>query len=153
MKGYLLDTNVVSMLSPSRAPVDERFGAWLERADDAGSLYLCVVTIHEIEKGIALLDHRQATAKATALRGWLTGLHAGFASRILALDPETAAVAGRLEAKALADGHSPGMADAMIAGIAFTNELLVVTQNRRHFVPFGIPVATPDELGAATAER
>lgn len=134
------------MLSPARLPLDGRFGAWLEQADEAGSLYLSVVTIHEIEKGISLLDHRGATARATALRGWLAGLQAGFASKILALDANAAAVAGRLEAKALADGHNPGMADAMIAGLARANELVVVTENKRHFLAFGTPVVAPQEL-------
>ncbi len=56
MSGFLLDTNVVSMLSPSRAEASERFLDWLEHADGEGRVFLSVVTIHEIEKGIALLD-------------------------------------------------------------------------------------------------
>jgi predicted nucleic acid-binding protein len=37
------------------------------------------------------------------------------------------------------------MADATIAGIAKTQDLMLVTLNTKHFLPFGIGVATPDE--------
>ena len=151
MNGFLLDTNIVSMLSPTTSPIDGPFDAWLESADDAGLLYLSVVTIHEVEKGITLLDHKGATAKATALRGWLAGLQAGFASRILPLDTRVASIAGRLEAKALADGHNPGMADAIIAGLAKAHDLVVVTRNKKHFVTFGIAAETPHDLRGPAA--
>ena len=57
MTGYLLDTNVISMLAPSRSDVSPPFFDWLERMDAEGKLYMSVVTVHEIEKGIALLEH------------------------------------------------------------------------------------------------
>jgi predicted nucleic acid-binding protein len=50
-----------------------------------------------------------------------------------------------LEAKAISAGHDPGMADATIAGIAKAQDLVVITHNTRHFVPYGIGLATPDE--------
>jgi len=56
-----------------------------------------------------------------------------------------AAFAGQLEAKAVSAGHDPGMADATIAGIAKAKDLVVITNNTKHFLPFGIGVATPDE--------
>lgn len=63
MSGFLLDTNVVSMLAPSRIEASSRFLDWLERMDREGRVYLSVVTIHEIEKGIGLLERKGATAK------------------------------------------------------------------------------------------
>jgi predicted nucleic acid-binding protein len=68
VSGFLLDTNVVSMLSPSRVEATADFSDWLERIDREGRLFLSVVTIHEIEKGITLLEHKSATAKAAVLR-------------------------------------------------------------------------------------
>ncbi len=47
------------MLSPSRAEASARFLEWLERMDGEGKLFLSVVTIHEIEKGIALLERNE----------------------------------------------------------------------------------------------
>ncbi len=145
MSGFLLDTNVISMLSPSRSAAPRGFLDWLERMDGEGRVFLSVVAIHEIEKGIELLRHKGATAKAAGLQAWLAGLVAIYDDKIIPIDTEAAALAGRLEAKANAAGHDPGMADAAIAGIALARDLAVVTNNIRHFLPFGIGLATPDQ--------
>jgi predicted nucleic acid-binding protein len=145
VSGFLLDTNVVSMLSPSRVEATADFSDWLERIDREGRLFLSVVTIHEIEKGITLLEHKSATAKAAVLRVWLAGLISAYDDRIIAVDAAAAALAGRLEAKAISTGHHPGMADASIAGIAAARDLMVVTRNTKHFLPFGVHAVLPDE--------
>lgn len=147
MSGFLLDTDVVSMLSPSRAQASPGFLAWLDRADGEGSVFLSAVTVHEIEKGVALLEGKGATAKAAGLKVWLAGLLAGYGERILGLDGPAAILSGRLEATAILAGHAPGMADALIAGIAQSHGLVVVTRNARHFRSFGVRTATPDEIG------
>ena len=144
MRGYLLDTNVISMLSPSRGDTSPAFLEWLEQRDEDGLIFLSVVTIHEIEKGIALLEYKGATAKAAGLRIWLAGLVATYADKILDLDASAAALAGQLEAKAVSAGHDSGMADAIIAGIAKAHDLEVVTGNTRRFLPFGVAVSSPD---------
>lgn len=114
--------------------------------DADGRLFLSVVTIHEIEKGIALLEHKGATAKAANLRIWLAGLIASYDDKIIAVDIATAALAGQLEAKAVSAGHDPGMSDATIAGIAKAHDLVVMTANAKHFQVFGVAVASPDEI-------
>jgi len=114
--------------------------------DREGRIFLSAVTVHEIEKEIALLEHKGATAKAAGLRGWLSGLIAGYSDKILNLDAEAATVSGRLEAGAIASGHAPGMADAILAGIAQAHDLVVVTSNGRHFRPFGVGVSSPNEV-------
>ncbi|GAL96042.1 PilT protein-like protein [Acetobacter tropicalis NRIC 0312] len=145
MRGYLLDTNVISMLSPSRSEASEAFLEWLERIDGQGQLYLSVVAIHEIEKGIGLLEHKGATARAASLKIWLAGLTATYDDRILRVDASVVTVAGRLEAHALAAGHNPGMADALIAGTAKAHDLQVVTRNLKHFAPFDVAAWSPDD--------
>lgn len=149
MSGYLLDTNIVSMLAPSRTDAPAPFLAWLERMDRDGRLFLSVVTIHEIEKGIALLGLKGASAKAAALEAWLADLLATYDDKIVGLDAPGASLSGRLEAKALAGGVDPGMADAIVAGVAQAHELVVVTCNAKHFLPFGVRVATPDDVFVA----
>lgn len=133
------------MLSPARGQVSPRFLDWLERMDSEGRLFLSVVAIHEIEKGIALLEHKGATVKAAGLKVWLAGLVGAYDDKIVGVDASTAALAGQLEAKAMSAGHDPGMADALIAGIAQARDLMIVTLNTKHFMPFGVGVATPDE--------
>lgn len=118
--------------------------------DGEGRVFLSVVTIHEIEKGIALLEHMGAAAKAAGLRVWLSGLVTTYDDKILALDASVAAIAGQLEAKAISSGHDPGMADATIAGIAKVHDLVIVTRNTKHFLPFGVGVSSPDEASKAT---
>jgi len=153
LSGFLLDTNVVSMLSPSRADASARFLAWLAHMDGEGRIFLSVVTVHEIERGIALLEQKKAVAKAAGLRVWLSGLTSTYADKILGLDVPAAAISGRLEAAAVAAGTNPGMADAVIAGIAKAQGLSIVTLNAKHFLPFGVPVLTPDEAAHPTASR
>jgi len=145
LNGFLLDTNVISMLSPARAASSAGFLDWLERVDGEGRVFLSVVAIHEIEKGVALLEHKGATAKAAGLKLWLAGLVASYDDKIIPIDAVAAALAGQLEAKAISAGQDPGMADAIIAGTAKAQDLVIVTLNTKHFLPFGIGVATPDE--------
>ncbi len=133
------------MFSPARAEASAPFLEWLERVDSEGRVFLAVVAIHEIEKGIALLEHKGATAKAAGLKIWLAGLVASYDDKIIPVDLSVAALAGQLEARAISAGHDPGMADATIAGIAKAHGLVIVTRNSKHFVPFEVGVATPNE--------
>ncbi len=116
--------------------------------DGEDRVFLSVVTIHEIEKGITLLEHRGATAKATSLRIWLSGLIATYGDKILGTNI-SAALAGQFEAKSIAAEHHPGMADATIAGIAKVNNLVIVTRNKKHFLPFEIDVSSATDGRAA----
>ena len=133
------------MLSPARAESSARFLQWLEHADSEGWVFLSVVAIHEVEKGIALLEHKGATAKAALLKVWLAGLVATYDEKILPVEAAAAALAGQLEAAAMSAGHNPGMADATMAGIAKLRNLMIITHNTKHFLPFGVGVVTPDE--------
>ncbi|HEX4765147.1 MAG TPA: PIN domain-containing protein [Lichenihabitans sp.] len=137
------------MLSPSRTDASRQFLEWLDRMDGAGRIFLSAVTIHEIEKGIARLEHKGSAAKAATLRSWLSGLVAIYDDKILRLDAAAAVLSGQLEAKAISAGHGPGMADAMIAGIARAHDLVIVTRNLRHFLLFGVDVALPEEAAGS----
>lgn len=153
MSGFLLDTDVISLLSPSRTEATAPFLGWLQRMDEEGRIFLSVVSVHEIEKGIVMLEQKTAVARATALRSWITGLTAAFAERILGLDADTAVASGRLEALATSQGVNAGMADAMIAGIAQVHELTVVTGNAKHFRHFGVPVLMPVDVAIESQGR
>ncbi|WP_342628468.1 PIN domain-containing protein [Nguyenibacter vanlangensis] len=111
MSGFLLDTNVVSMLAPSKAEASADFLDWLDRMDADGRLFLSVVSIHEIEKGIALLDHKGAMAKAASLKAWLSGLVSTYDDKIIGFDAQAAAIGGRLEANRLSGWGVPAFGD------------------------------------------
>lgn len=146
MSGFLLDTNAISLFSPSKMGAMSAFAAWAEEQARLEMIYLSAITVHEIEKGIRLLEVKGATSKATIIDLFLQGLIAGYGDRILPLDPMTARESGKLEAKAISAGYSPGAADAIIAGTASIHGLTVITLNLKHFRPFGVPVKSPDEL-------
>lgn len=121
---------------------------WLHVQAAQDALFLSVVTIHEISKGITLLKRKGANAKAERLAIWLDTVRLDFNDRILLFDAETATLAGELEADALSRGFGPGMADAMIAATAKLNGLTVVTKNLRHFKAFDIDVISPLDVSA-----
>ncbi len=131
---YLLDTNVVSALRrPDRHPAPT---AWLkdQRPSD---LYMSVVTIAEIERGIARQISQDSTF-ARELAAWLERTLAGFADRLLGIDVPTARRWSRLSASL-----SHNDADLLIAATALEHGLTVVTRNLRHFEPTGVPVLNP----------
>lgn len=131
---YLLDTNVLSALRrPDRHPAP---AAWLkdQRPSD---VYLSVVTVAEIERGIAR-QKSQDPDFARELAIWMERTLAGFADRLLGVDVPTARRWGRPSATL---GHQG--ADLLIAATALENGLTVVTRNTRHFHPTGVPVINP----------
>lgn len=105
---------------------------------------------------IILLEQKGATAKARRLTFWMDGLFTTYEDRIIPIGSAVSALSGKLEAEAIVAGHSPGMADALIAGTAKAHDLTVVTLNLKHFEPFGIdimtlPVGTPFPIPVAIA--
>lgn len=131
---YLLDTNVISAVRrPERAP---QVAAWL-RGKAEGDLFLSVVTLGEIERGIARQD-RQDKVFARDLRRWLDRTVLLFEDRLLPFEAEDARIWGQLSARI---GH--GGADLMIAATALRYGAVVVTGNTGDFAPTGVRVENP----------
>jgi len=79
---WLLDTCVLSeYLKKSPTP---QVIAWLDEQDET-SLYLSVITLGEIEKGILKL-HTTDPKRSQKLTAWLGKVEQRFAGRILPLD-------------------------------------------------------------------
>ena len=131
---FLMDTNVVSALRrPDRHPAPT---SWLQ-VQRASDVYLSVVTLGEIERGIA----RQTLPNpefARDLAQWFERILAWFAERVLPVDVATARRWGRLSASA---GNRD--VDLLIAATALEHGLTVVTRNVRHFEPTGVRVLNP----------
>ena len=131
---YLVDTDVVSALrKPERSP---HLVEWIARQRTT-ELYLSVVSVGEIERGIAR-QQRRNPAHARVLASWLDSVLALYGDRIL---PTDLAVARRWGHLSDAIGHRG--ADLLIAATAFEHGLTVVTGNIRHFEPTGVPVVNP----------
>lgn len=114
---------------------------WMERNSHA--LYLSVITVAEVEDGLARSRRTGAHAKATRLADWLdTVLHL-YADRILPIDIATARRIGTLADQARGQGHDPGLADLAIAATALVRGYAVLTRNLCHFAPLGVPAHDP----------
>ena len=112
---------------------------------NSAGFYLSVITIAEVEDGIARCLRTGAHAKAKRLTGWLeTVLHL-YANRVLPIDVTTARRIGPLADQARGQGHDPGLADLAIAAAALTRGYVVLTRNLRHFAPLRVPAQDPFE--------
>jgi len=141
VKGWLLDTDVLSATSPGKRPLPPATSAWFRERTEA--LYLSTVTAAEIEAGIARLRRLGSATRADNLREWFDRIVDAYAERILPFDIAAARIAGALGDAALAAGRHPGFADVAIAAISQSRGLVVATMNRRHFEPLGVAVTNP----------
>ena len=133
---FLIDTDVLSALRRrERSPAAVR---WVETQRTA-DLYLSVVTVGEIERGITQ-QQRHDPSFAQELAYWLDRVLAWYGDRILPVDSATARRWGRLSAT-----HGHDSADLLIAATALEHGLTVVTRNVRHFQPTGVPIVSPFE--------
>lgn len=131
---YLVDTNVLSELRRKHPapPVLH----WFSKRPPA-ALYLSVLTIGEIRKGVEKLN--DAPRKA-ALHQWLSvDLPEYFWGRILPVDARVCDRWGRMLAAA---GRPVPAIDSLLAATAVAHKLVLVTRNVKDFVL--LPVATVD---------
>ena len=135
--GYLIDTNVLSELR--RKQPDERVVAWmLDRPRQA--LFLSVLTLGEIRKGIERLDD---LARRQRLLDWLeVELPHYFVGRILSIDAHTADRWGRLMSSA---GRPLPAIDGLLAATALQHDLTLVTRNTRDFAGLEVQLINPWE--------
>lgn len=140
---YLVDTNVLSAGAPTKAtPVPDLVG-WMDRNSE--QLYLSVITVAEVEDGIAKARREGASRKADRLAEWLETLLHLYDVRILPLDVATARVLGGLSDRVRGLGHAPGLADPAIAATARSRGYTILTRNLRHFRMLGVPAHDPFE--------
>jgi len=135
---FLLDTNVVSELRRARSGcADLGVVAWAEQADPA-ALFLSVVSLHELELGVRLKQHRDPR-QGQLLRQWLDQqVVPAFAGRILPIDEAVARCSAAL--------HLPDprpLRDGLIAATALVHAMVVVTRNVGDFLPTGVEVLNP----------
>lgn len=132
----LLDTDVLSGLRKrDRSPA---LISWLG-AQPETALFISVVTIGEIERGIHLQRPRNPDF-ADTLAVWLDRLLAVYGDRVLPFDLTAGRLWGALSAQLGHDG-----ADLQIAATALAHGLTVATGNVRHFQRAGVPVVNPFE--------
>jgi predicted nucleic acid-binding protein len=137
LTGLLLDTNVVSELR-KRERADANVLAWFSGVD-GGALWLSVLVIGEIRRGIEILRRRDARS-ARALDRWVARIEREHDGRILGVDLPVAREWGRLDA---AFGLPP--VDGLLAATARVHGLALATRNTKDFVRTGIACVNPFE--------
>ena len=140
MSGFLLDTNCISEVVRSRP--EPRVLAWMEAADES-LLYLSVLTMGEIRKGVAGLPQSK---RRTHLETWLElELQARFSGRILPVDTAIADRWGLLSAEAKRSGVPLSAIDGLLAATAIHHNLTLVSRNVSDFANTHAPILNPWE--------
>ena len=142
---FLIDTCVISEIR--RAGGDPRVRERLAEVD-SDRLFLSVVTVGELTKGIFLLSKG---ARRDGLESWLLRLERDYADRILAVDIETSRIWGDITAKASREGMVIPACDGLIAATAIRHGLHVMTRDVDHFRPTGAMLVNPWSDGGTQA--
>jgi predicted nucleic acid-binding protein len=117
--------------------------SWLGSADEA-LLYLSVLTLGEIRKGVAALPQSR---RRSVLETWLSAeLQARFSSRILPIDGAIANRWGSLAAAAKTKGRALSTIDGLLAATAIQHNLTIVSRNDGDFAHTHVPVLNPWKL-------
>ena len=125
MKGWLLDTNVISaLINPNGAPSVKM---WAQGQDES-QFYLSVLTLGEYDKGIHNLvadhpDRQRYMANRDALEDRFKGRVISVSDRIVRHWGE---ISGRVKRES---GQTPPVIDTLLAAAAIEHELYLVTRN------------------------
>lgn len=134
---YLVDTCVISEIvkpCPSKLLLE-----WLAETP-SDRLYLSVLTIGEIRKGISKLP---SSRKKARLSEWLNTLIEDYKDRILPVDLTVSENWGEMQSSAEKNGLPLPSIDSLIASIAKTHNLVLVTRNESDFQGCNIPLFNP----------
>jgi toxin FitB len=135
---YLIDTNVISE-ARKKSRANPGVVAFFTRVASAGErVYLSVVTVGELRRGVELIRLRGDTEHAALLEGWLTEVLDQYADSVLGLEADAAQVWGRLRVP-----NPQHALDKQIAAIALVHDLTVVTRNTADFDGTGVRIMNP----------
>jgi toxin FitB len=134
----LLDTNVISELTAARP--NPLVVQWIDDIDP-DRVYLSVITIGEVHKGIEKLPDSR---RKEMLRDWLhNDLLVRFSGRILAVDIDVMLIWGTLMAQREREGKRLPAMDALIAALALHHQCCLVTRNEDDFKETGVTILNP----------
>jgi len=137
---YLLDTCVISELvakQPYPTVVD------FVDSLDVDDVYLSVITVGEITKGIEKLPKSK---RKQELQTWLKeDLLIRFGGRIVSLDTDVLVEWGALAARLESSGRTMPAMDSLIAATALSHQFTLVTRNVDDFKGSGVEIVNPWE--------
>ncbi|WP_439238666.1 type II toxin-antitoxin system VapC family toxin [Lonepinella sp. BR2919] len=135
---FLIDTNVISELR--KIPLgyaNLNVSEWAKKIPEE-HIFISVVSIMEIERGILNLQRRDPT-QAKIIQQWFeNAIKTQFQSRILPINLKTAEICATL--------HAPNKRpenDAWIAATTLEHNLTLVTRNVKDFDVVGLKMVNP----------
>ncbi len=138
---YLLDTNVISELR-KKSKANKGVKSFFKKAAfEKAPLFLSVITIGELRRGVELVRHRGDVDQAVTLENWLTSIIKDYGDFILEFSDVEAQIWGRLRVP-----HHENALDKQIAATALTYDLCVVTRNTDDFIGTGVRLLNPFEF-------
>jgi tRNA(fMet)-specific endonuclease VapC len=135
---YLLDTCVISELVAKKP--NPRVLEWIDTID-ADGVYISVITVGEITKGIEKLPNSK---RRRELSNWLENeLLIRFQDNLIELDVNILIQWGRLNARLEISGQRAPAIDSLIAATALEHGLILVTRNETDFAGTGVEILNP----------
>ena len=134
---YLLDTSLLSELirkEPNQGVLD-----WIKDKEES-SLFLSVLTIGELRKGIVKL---KPSTKKKELTLWFAELESRFKDRIIPIDIQISLKWGEIQANLEVKGNSMPTIDSLIASTALCKNLIVVTRNGKDMKQSHVEILNP----------
>ncbi len=134
---FLLDTCIIS--EPKQKRPSERVLEWLD-AQDESKLYLSVLTVGEIKKGITRLE---SSRKKAELEKWLEQLLMRFSRRILPLSEKTFLVWGKMYGEFERKGVVRPAFDSLLETTTLEHDMIFVTRNVKNFHDSQVTILNP----------
>jgi predicted nucleic acid-binding protein len=132
---FLVDTNVLSELR-KRERCNPAVRDWFSTVE-ADDLYVSVLAVGEIHRGIELLRRRDPRG-ATALTRWLRDLERSYADHLLPVTLDICRIWGGLSLD-----HPLAPIDGLMAATAVHHGMTLVTRNVDHVERSGVDVLNP----------
>lgn len=137
---YLIDTNIISEARKGKKANPGVIAFFQKAIDERIPVFLSVITIGELRRGVELVRHRGDLQQASQLEHWLEQILENYRDYILLLDEEIAQLWGLLRVP-----NPENALDKQIAATALLHDLTIVTRNHKDFSSAGIKTLNPFE--------
>ncbi|GAW85209.1 conserved hypothetical protein [Bathymodiolus platifrons methanotrophic gill symbiont] len=135
---YLIDTNVLSEIRKKNNANSGVRDFFARAVEQELSLFISVITVGELRRGVNLIRHRGDKRQANILEKWLELILEEYSDNVLEFTVIEAQVWGQLRVQ----NHENAL-DKQIAATALTYDLTVVTRNIDDFIGTGVKLINP----------